>query len=382
MSRSYSRKASRTRGESSPPRLTAAPPCGLLSSGNMIEEHLFRVGIALAIAAMCGCGSSVQDTSSSGGGGGTGGSGEAPATGIGGGAILAIHSLWLGDTTPDGAPSKDAWRGYGFDLDGKPSTAQSTDLCQPLKDASAESVYPDGDDGIDNNFGHHVVPIMLGLTPTLSADASASIDEGEAPTTLFRLGSLGTPDGTAEALPCDHDGQSPPPAWDGSDTWRARSDGLEGADPASPRARFTESEVVRTSSGLLVWRARGADGLRLLITVSGFVLPIPLRAVRVTATLSEDLTHLTEGRLGGVVDLKLFVHELSMLGADVLENGCPSPTSFEPLATSIYQAADILADGAQDPALPCDGISIGLGFEADAAGIEGTVEIAPDPCPL
>lgn len=348
----------------------------------MIERNLFGAGIGLAIAAICGCGSSVLETSSSGGGGGAGGSGEAPATGIGGGAVLAIHELWLGDTTPDGEPSMDAWRGYGFDLDGKPSTAQSTDLCQPLKDASAKSVYPDGDDGIDNNFGHHIVPILLGLSPTLSADASTSIDQGKAPTTLFRLGLLGTPHGTAEALPCDRDWQSPPPAWDGSDAWRARTDGLEGADPASPRAHFTESEVVRTSSGTLVWRARGADGLRLLVATAGFVLPIPLRAVRVTAVLSEDLTHMTEGRLGGVIDLELFVHELSMLGADVLENGCPSPTSFLPLATPIYQAADILANGSQDPALPCDGISIGLGFEAEAAGIEGTVEIPPDPCPL
>jgi hypothetical protein len=30
----------------------------------------------------------------------------------------------------------------------------------------------------------------------------------------------------------------------------------------------------------------------------------------------------------------------------------------------IAQASDILQDGTQDPTLPCDGISIGLGFDA------------------
>jgi len=90
---------------------------------------------------------------------------------------------------------------------------------------------------------------------------------------------------------------------------------------------------------------------------------------------------MTAGRLGGVLDAKLFVHELSLLGADPPVDLCPSTTSLEVAGSAIYPAADILSNGSQDPALPCEGLSLGLGFEADAAGIAGVVEIPAPPCP-
>ena len=64
--------------------------------------------IVCAAAAICGCGPEVSGPT---GGGGAGGSGQVPATGIGGSAVLAIHRLWLGETTPEGAPSPDALEG-------------------------------------------------------------------------------------------------------------------------------------------------------------------------------------------------------------------------------------------------------------------------------
>ena len=42
------------------------------------------------------------------------------------------------------------------------------DLCKPAEGAHASSVYPDGDDGIDNNFGKVLVPIYNGLVTDLS----------------------------------------------------------------------------------------------------------------------------------------------------------------------------------------------------------------------
>jgi hypothetical protein len=63
--------------------------------------------------------------------------------------------------------------------------------------------------------------------------------------------------------------------------------------------------------------------------------------------------------------------------------GVCGPPVLDNLITSIRQASDILVDGTQDPTKPCDGISIGLGFDAVAAnlGSVGPTEPASDTCP-
>lgn len=61
---------------------------------------------------------------------------------------------------------------------------------------------------------------------------------------------------------------------------------------------------------------------------------------------------------------------------------CPPSATFESIAQQIRQASDILADGTQDPGVTCNGISIGLGFEAEAAtlGVVFDAPVPPDPC--
>jgi hypothetical protein len=339
--------------------------------------------VACALASICGCGLTVGDEVAGSGATGTGGSsgtGEVPATGIGGNAVLAIHRIWIGDTLPDGKPSADAWKVHGFDLDGKESNAQSKDLCQPAGGAEAEDVYPDGEGGIDNGFGRNIVPFLLQLSPDLSTHHDLALHEGDVPTIVFRLADLGTDHVVTDALPSEREWTEPPPAWDGSDVWRPRSDGLTGGDLASPRARFAHGEVVVNAAGALVWRARGADDLRIHLALPGFTLPLSLRRVRVSAILSDDLGRMTEGRLGGVVDTQLFAYELSKICADCWEDTCPPAPSQNPAKPPISLAPDILLDGTQDPLSPCEGISIGLGFEAEVVRLGDVVEIMPDPC--
>src|SRR4051794_20315613 len=76
---------------------------------------------------------------------------------------FAVSRLHLGDADRDGTPDEGAWAHYGYDLDGKISTAASTDLCQLRDGAKAAAVYPDGDDGTDNAFGRGALPLFLGL---------------------------------------------------------------------------------------------------------------------------------------------------------------------------------------------------------------------------
>ncbi len=178
---------------------------------------------ALASAAAYGCGAEVQGSGSTGAGGsptsagsgdldggfvsssGVGGSGtsgqsgatsvtavssasSASSTGVGGGApgctptngaVLAVTKLYYGDTNFDGSPDKvNAWKQFGFNIDGKASTASSVDLCKPQPNASPSTVYPDGNAGIDNSFGKNILPIFLGLTSSFSDKANQSIASG------------------------------------------------------------------------------------------------------------------------------------------------------------------------------------------------------------
>lgn len=55
-----------------------------------------------------------------------------------------------------------AWMGLGYNLDGKCTTATSTDVCTQVQ-GSPKSEQIDGTGGIDNSFGENVCPILVAL---------------------------------------------------------------------------------------------------------------------------------------------------------------------------------------------------------------------------
>ena len=59
-------------------------------------------------------------------------------------------------------------------------------------------------------------------------------------------------------------------------------------------------------------------------------------------------------------------------------------STLDTVKQTIRQASDILVDGTQDPSKPCDGVSIGIGFEAvkvTAKGVAPDPPPGPNPCP-
>src|SRR5262245_61363092 len=116
----------------------------------MRASNLVLMGVMAIVSAAAGCSGDVTtdptgsggsgggtstgggggtSTSDVGGGGGTSTSSTPTLTGTGPGTTLAIHELLVGDLLPNGAPSTSAWKGYGFNLDGKVSVKDSVDLC-------------------------------------------------------------------------------------------------------------------------------------------------------------------------------------------------------------------------------------------------------------
>ncbi len=57
------------------------------------------------------------------------------------------------------SPTADAWKQIGFNLDGKVTSATSTNVCGLVQGASPTE-QDDGQGGIDNSFGENICPIL------------------------------------------------------------------------------------------------------------------------------------------------------------------------------------------------------------------------------
>lgn len=373
---------------------------------------LVLMGSLAASAALSGCGGDVsventggggsggdggQQTTSSGGGGGSststsmstsqGGSGGQTSTttpsGTGGDAALAIHVLRIGDADPNGQPSTNAWKSYGANIDGKVSTKDSVDLCKPAAGAKASAVYADGDGGIDNGFGKNVLPILLSLSMDISSEVNAAIDKGGF-SVVFRIDGIGAGQTGTFVSRAYTGGYAPAssPAWMGTDVWPVRSDSLQNGDFSTPKALYPTSQVTVDGSGQRVWSSQGSGEITLVLKLSGFDMSLPLRAARLSAVLSDDNTKATGGMISGVLDTEAFIDEIAKIAGSFDPSLCPPSATFESIAQQIRQAQDILLDGTQDTAKTCNGISIGLGFDAEGALLGSVFDppTSPDPC--
>ena len=345
------------------------------------------VGAAVALAA---CGSS-----SGGAGGGStttttttttttpGAGAQPPAAGAmnaGDGvttAVFAATRMDLGVGTP--GSSEPAWSALGFDIDGQASTALSSGLCEPRAGATADDAYPDGERGIDNAFGKSVVSMLLQVQPKLAEELNKAIAEGSF-TLLLAIDKLGASADynplAARAYGASALGQVP--VLDGDDVWPiSRGSLADPSDPTSVRVRFPASYLVGNT-----WVSGPRTDFAFRAWIGGAFVDVALRAAVVSMEL--DAAHKTakRGVISGVwptAQLVTLVRRAAGGASKVLCSGA----LIENIVKQIEAASDILQDGTQDPGKPCDGISIGLGFEATAARLGDLApaeEQGPDPC--
>lgn len=337
----------------------------------MVRSYLAVAGVAVAtlgLSAVTNCGGSTTGT-----GGGTStdtGTHAAPPSpgptkaGDGTGSVtMAISKLYLGDTDPDGTADKaNGWKAYGYDLDGKISTATSTDLCKPASGASAKNVYPDGNDGIDNSFGHLILPIILGISSGAADSINQSITGGKF-TIMLDMQKLGT--GTdynplVTNLFAGGDLGSAP-KWDGTDKWPVLPELLnDGTTIAGgSKVSFPTSYVTGNT-----WVSGGKGDVTLALSVSGYSLSLTISNAVISVQLDAGHTKGTKGIIAGVLKTEQLTTQLKEVAGNIDTSLCSGPT-IDSIIAQITQASDILSDGTQDPTKTCDGISIGLGFDAN-----------------
>jgi hypothetical protein len=295
-----------------------------------------------------------------------------------GSTTFAIDKLYLGDTDPDGTiDHTNGWKNYGYDLDGKASTATSTDLCQLRNNASPANVYPDGPDGTDNSFGHHVLPIMLGLASDATAKVNESLDSG-GPRPLFTLDALGSGTDYNPLDGADYAGLTlgSVPRYDGTDVWPIDNQSIVNGDVTMPVVQFPNSYVVGDT-----WVSGAPSSVEVDLHLDGFALPLVIDDATVTMVLSADHTHASHGIVAGVLHTDQLVAAFDVMAGSFDPQLC-SGSTIDAINAQLEQASDILHDGTQDPTQPCDGISIGLGFDAAVVqlGTPGTAPTPVNPC--
>ncbi len=300
----------------------------------------------------------------------------------GAGAVMAISQLYLGDTKRDGTPDPTSgWKSYGYDLDGRVSTKASTGLCKPRAGGSPAAVYPDGDEGRDNSFGKNILPVILGLSSDISVQANEAIANGEF-TIMLDMQNLGTASDCNTLVTKLYGGGNlgAVPKFDGTDMWPILPDLLnDPMDPASAKIVFPKSYVVKDT-----WVSGSKGTVKLQLSIGGFTIALDINSAVITVDLDADRQGGTNGTIAGVLETESLITEISKVAAAFDESFCdPNSPTLQSILNQLRQASDIMKDGSQNPAVECDGISIGLGFNAEKVML-GMVappgDPPPDPC--
>jgi hypothetical protein len=356
----------------------------LAACGDDVRNDPTSSGVGAAGAT--GAGGSGGDVVTASGTGATGGA--TGGAGVGGspaacvepeGTLLAASKIYWGDKLPDGASSANAWKQYGFDIDGLVTTVTSTDVCKPAAGGSVTG-QSDGNAGIDNSFGSNIVPMLSGVAVNFSEEANSAITTGQF-TFMLQLAGLTAGD-TASPVPTGYYAGAPmgeSPKFDGTDCWPVSSESLSAPpDLATTKASFPTASVASN-----VWSSNGTAEVFLLLPAGGVTMELHIHHARFSAILDADHAGATLGLIGGVIDREELVQAVADLAGAFSPDLCTG-TTVESIKNQIRQAADILKDGTQDPTKECDGISIGLGFDLEQVKFGAVADPPPpppDPCP-
>jgi hypothetical protein len=243
---------------------------------------------------------------------------------------FAVRSFDLGASDPS------AWKRIGLDIDGMVTTRDSKDVCQ-LAAGAPPSTHDDGADGIDNSFGANIVPMLVALFgQDVSAHMNASLWPSQRTDLLAIRGADTTADATVSAT---LNGAAVGHAWIGGGTF-----------VSSPSTQEFQLALGKLGDG----------------AVTGFPteLVLPIEHVQIVAPLADGAWSIDDGVLSGIIPTAQAVQEVHDFVLALHPD--ESPDMLADFERMVRQAADILVDGKQDQSRPCDGISVGVHFTADA----------------
>ncbi|MDI3285278.1 hypothetical protein [Polyangium sp. 15x6] len=345
--------------------------------------------VVLSGAAGCQVVAGIPDELSLGaGGGGTGGAAMCvrdeipePPTAAGAGGegefVVALRTIDMEKGLNDALP--------GLNLDG---------LCSCTEDKrGCESVDPSDDKGYcDDDSGHDAASYALfgALAYLMQVDDMSSFLRGLAESgqwsVLLRVRgySGGSDDDQVEVGWYGSLGLSTSPEWQGADTWSIRQEFLAPL-PMDPYAPQFVDGAAYVTGGKLVARLPQAP----LVITDGALTSIRAALSNLVLVARIDRTadgryQLREGRIGA----KLPVSELFPTLASFRDTKgnplCTDATLYPATRQITCRAADVLLADATDKDTPCEALSFGMNFEADAVMLGPVLQAPPSSggCPV
>lgn len=350
-----------------------------------LSQSLMVLGLVAGASGLLGlqaCGGDSADTTDDAGvngdSGGTGGPGRRwPDVPEGAGPTtstekrnFALKTLTLGEGN--------AWKTLGFDIDGKSTTKDSTDVCKPPVSGASQA---DGEEGIDNSFGQNVLPLITAAVSGAGEALNTALQSGNF-TIMFNT--QGLSDDPAQSatglngyvlLGAKFDGT---PTFTTADDWPVRQELLSNpADATSSTIKFSNSYV---ADGTFV--SGTPSEVKISLVFQGIALELTLRKAVITFKHASP-NSATNGVLAGVINTEELLTGLKKVAGAISPGLCSGP-SFDTIAEQIKAASDIMSDGSNSAGSTCDAISAAIGFTAEAIGQPSTVaekgEEPGDPC--
>lgn len=289
------------------------------------------------------------------------------------GLVFAITHAYLGDQDVNGTAGSTAWKNFGRNIDGKASTSASTDHCT-LVDGAEATVRDDGTNGIDNSFGHNILPTILTIAGnSYSSTVNDKLTSADFSILLRLDGLTAGEDASGVTAAYFGGGAFAKPKYDGSDVWPVTGESINDGKLSSPKASFPNGTYTggKFDSGT----ADGEATLYLPVSDKGG-LAIPIRQLRVTMDISDDGKEATNGILSGVIPTAEFLTIFKRDRGFIYPALCQG-TLVNGIASELEQASDIMIDGTSKSGSTCDGISIGIGFTAAAANLGEALAVKP-----
>lgn len=311
---------------------------------------------------------------------------SAPATTSTAEHNFAIHQLFMGNasrTVDQATQDPNAWKSYGYNVDGKITGKGATDVCQRAPGASAQSQV-DGPGGIDNSFGQTILPILLTFSGDAAKKINDSIAAGGFTVMLDTVGLSDDPAQTNTGLTgklfagtqfSNPDGGAPP-TFTPADNWPVSAKSVNGLDVAQPKIKFDDAYVANGT-----WVNGSPADVNLALGIQGVTLQITVHHAVITFAHSAPGKG-TNGTIAGVITTEELIAGIQGVAGSIATSLC-SGSTFATIAAQIRGASDILSDGTNSPDKPCDAISIGIGFNADEIGkpTKAVEEVpGPDKC--
>ena len=291
----------------------------------------------------------------------------------------AVLDVFLGDTDRMHVSSADAWQSFGYDLDGKITTASSTDVCTRVAGAAMQ-VQDDGSGGIDNSWGANIMPIIVaGNTGgPVSTPWPGDLSAGWWGTQMFdfvgfddSLGNTTSATGLTGLTLAGAAYPSGTPAWDLTTNWPVAPGSLVGCTPTGGCPPGTNPI---TSVRVTFPRAYQNAGTFVSGSLVPISLPIQFGGAAMTVNIQSAIVtfdpampgSVTNGTIAGVISTQDFIASQRQIAGNISTSLCAG-SAFESVATQIEQASDIVLTGtmvSNPVGTPCNAISIGLGFNA------------------